>query len=77
MLDIFGLGLTAPLIGWIARYIVTSTGDAVISRDYYEAGRVFEQVYDLEAAQASLRDVMEVADVIVPAHDNVFMVAGR
>jgi len=56
---------------------VAIMGDAVISRDYFEAGRVYEQVYDLEAAQESFRDVMEVADLVVPGHDNVFLVVGR
>lgn len=52
-------------------------GDAVVSRDYFEAGRVFEQVFDLAAAQESLRDIIEVADLIVPGHDNLFLVSGR
>lgn len=56
---------------------VAIVGDAVISRDYFEAGRVYEQVYDLEAAQASFRDVLEIADIVVPGHDNVFFVVGR
>ena len=56
---------------------VVVAGDAVISREYFEAGRVFEQVYDLQAAQDALRDVIEIADLIVPAHDNLFVVAGR
>ena len=56
---------------------VVVAGDAVISRDYFEAGRVFEQVYDVQAAQDALRDVIEIADLIVPAHDNLFVVAGR
>lgn len=56
---------------------IAIVGDAVISRDYFEAGRVYEQVYDLEAAQASFRDTLEIADIIVPGHDNVFFVVGR
>jgi len=56
---------------------VAILGDAVISREYFEAGRVYEQAFDLEAAQASFRDAMEIADLIVPGHDNVFLVVGR
>ncbi len=52
-------------------------GDAVATREYFEAGRVHEQVFDLAAAQSSLSDILEVADEIVPGHDNVFRVVGR
>lgn len=68
---------SAGLLLTAASRTVAILGDAVISRDYFEAGRVFEQVYDLEAAQESFRDAMEIADVIVPGHDNVFFVVGR
>lgn len=56
---------------------IAIVGDAVISRDYFEAGRVYEQVYDLQAAQAAFRDTLEIADIVVPGHDNVFFVVGR
>jgi glyoxylase-like metal-dependent hydrolase (beta-lactamase superfamily II) len=56
---------------------VAIVGDAVISRDYFEAGRVYEQVYDLQAAQSAFRDTLEIADIVVPGHDNVFFVVGR
>ncbi len=52
-------------------------GDAVATREYFQAGRVHEQVFDLAAAQSSLSDILEVADEIVPGHDNVFRVLGR
>ncbi len=69
-------GSAGLLLTELSRTVVVA-GDAVVSRDYFEAGRVFEQVYDLEAAQTSLRDLMEIADVVVPGHDNLFAVAGR
>lgn len=47
-------------------------GDAVVSRDYFEHGRVFEQCSDIEAAQESFVELSDIADVIVPGHDNVF-----
>lgn len=68
---------SAGLLLTEASRTVAVVGDAVISREYYEAGRVFEQVYDVQAAQSSFRDTMEIADVIVPGHDNVFFVLGR
>jgi glyoxylase-like metal-dependent hydrolase (beta-lactamase superfamily II) len=69
-------GAASLLLTELSRTVMV-VGDAVISRDYFEAGRVFEQVYDLEAAQASMSEILEIADVIVPGHDNVFMIAGR
>ncbi len=69
-------GAAGLLLTETSRTVVIA-GDAVVSRDYFEAGRVFEQVYDLETAQSALRDVMEVADIIVPGHDNLFVVTGR
>ena len=66
-----GLLLTAP-----ARTILIA-GDAVVTQGYFEAGRVFEQVADIEQARASLQDIYEVADEVVPGHDNAFRVAGR
>jgi glyoxylase-like metal-dependent hydrolase (beta-lactamase superfamily II) len=59
-----------------ARTVVVA-GDAVVTRDYYEAGRIFEQVADLNAAQEAYREIAEIADEIVPGHDNSFPVVGR
>lgn len=47
-------------------------GDAIISRDYFEHGRVFEQCSDIEAAQESFSELCGIADAIVPGHDNIF-----
>lgn len=66
-----GLLLAAP-----SRTIVLA-GDAVVTQDYFEAGRVFEQVSDIDQARAALEDILEVADEIVPGHDNAFRVTGR
>lgn len=52
-------------------------GDAVLTREHFEAAQVYEQAYDIEAAQESFRELLEVADAIVPGHDNWFTVAGR
>ncbi len=66
-----GLLLAAP-----SRTIVIA-GDAVVTQGYFEAGRVFEQASDVEQARASLADIYELADEIVPGHDNAFRVMGR
>ena len=52
-------------------------GDAVITQGHYEAGRVFEQVADVAQARTSFAEIVEIADEIVPGHDNLFAVARR
>jgi len=48
-------------------------GDAVPTQDHFLAGQVLPDCYDLDAAQESLREVYEIADLIVPGHDNLFV----
>ena len=48
------------------------TGDAVPTRGHFLAGQVFADCWDVEKAKESLQEIMEVADVIVPGHDNMF-----
>ncbi len=52
-------------------------GDAVLTRDHAETGQVFDRAYSVEDAQVALREILEVADEIVPGHDNVFFAGGR
>lgn len=66
-------GLLLAIPGWT----VIVAGDAVVTREYFEAGRVFEQVADLTGAQEAFASILEVADEIIPGHDNVFHVFGR
>jgi glyoxylase-like metal-dependent hydrolase (beta-lactamase superfamily II) len=68
---------SAGLLLASASQTVVVAGDAVLTKAYYEAGRVFEQAADVSAAQESFADIMEIADEIVPGHDNVFRVFGR
>jgi glyoxylase-like metal-dependent hydrolase (beta-lactamase superfamily II) len=69
-------GAAGLLLALPARTVLVA-GDAVISQEYYEAGQVFEQCADLPQARESLGEIVEVADEIVPGHDNVFRVLGR
>lgn len=66
-----GLLLAAPLS------TVIVAGDAVIGRDYLEHGRPYEQSYDLGLAQESLGDILDIADQIVPGHDNLLIPPAR
>jgi glyoxylase-like metal-dependent hydrolase (beta-lactamase superfamily II) len=48
-------------------------GDAVPTQDHFLAGQVLPDASDIQTAQESLREVYEIADQIVPGHDNIFM----
>ena len=69
-------GSAALLVPLPMRTLVIA-GDAVVTQDYNEAGRVFEQVADVELARESLTELVEIADEIIPGHDNIFRVMGR
>jgi glyoxylase-like metal-dependent hydrolase (beta-lactamase superfamily II) len=46
-------------------------GDAVVTSDHLRAGQVWQGCFDTQQAMDSLQDMLEVADLIVPGHDNV------
>ena len=46
--------------------------DAVPTLDHFLAGQLLPDTFDMEAAQESMREVYEIADLIVPGHDNIF-----
>lgn len=48
-------------------------GDAVATSEHLDRGRVLRGAADVEAAKASLGEAVEIADVIVPGHDNVVL----
>jgi glyoxylase-like metal-dependent hydrolase (beta-lactamase superfamily II) len=52
---------------------VLIAGDAVPTQDHFLAGQVLPDSADLQAAQESMIEVYEIADLIVPGHDNVFL----
>jgi glyoxylase-like metal-dependent hydrolase (beta-lactamase superfamily II) len=47
-------------------------GDAVPTLDHFLAGQVLPDSYDINAAGEAMREVYEIADLIVPGHDNLF-----
>ena len=75
--DLFPLfGFTAGTCGLLIAaptYTAMVAGDAVPTLDHFLAGQVLPESADLEAAGESMREVYEIADLIVPGHDNVFM----
>jgi glyoxylase-like metal-dependent hydrolase (beta-lactamase superfamily II) len=63
-------GCTGLLIADLQTTIVA--GDAVLTRDHFEKGQVWQQSADPELAKTSLAEVNEIADLIIPGHDNIF-----
>jgi len=77
MLDLFPLpGYTPGTCGLLIK-LPTSTiilaGDAVPTQEHFLAGQVLPDAYDIETAQESMREVYEIADLIIPSHDNLFV----
>lgn len=48
-------------------------GDAAPTLEHIEHGKVLKGCFDIEQAQASLQEILEVADEIVPGHDNAIV----
>jgi glyoxylase-like metal-dependent hydrolase (beta-lactamase superfamily II) len=69
-------GYTAGQCGLILSEPALTTviaGDAVPTRGHFLAGQVFPDCWDLSKSKESLLELMEVADVIIPGHDNAFL----
>lgn len=49
-------------------------GDAVPTAEHFGVGQVFADCWDLDLAKQSLAEMYEIADMIVPGHDNLFQV---
>ena len=63
---------TCGLIIAATKTIVVA-GDAVLTRDHFENARIFERSADPAAARESFADISEVADIIIPGHDNLIV----
>lgn len=50
---------------------VLIAGDAVATAEHLEQGRVLRGGYDAEQARESFMEAVEIADVIIPGHDNL------
>ena len=66
-----GLLLTPPTS------TIVIAGDAAVTAGHVQEAQVWKGCTDPEAAMASLTDLLELADVIVPGHDNVMFAPGR
>ncbi|MEO6056259.1 MAG: hypothetical protein ABIQ49_05415, partial [Gemmatimonadales bacterium] len=50
---------------------VLIAGDAIATAEHLEQGRVLRGAYDADQARESIVEAVEIADVIIPGHDNV------
>lgn len=50
---------------------IAIAGDAVLTGEHAQRGQVWEGCLDTDAAMDSLKDLLEIAEIIVPGHDNV------
>lgn len=75
--DLFPLfGFTPGTCGLLiaaATHTTLIASDAVASQDHFLAGQVLPGCFNLEQAKESLEEAYEIADVIIPGHDNLFM----
>lgn len=62
-----GLLVTSPTVTTLI------AGDGVPTLDHFLAGQVLPDSGDIQAAQESLAEAYEIADLIIPGHDNLFL----
>jgi len=64
---------TAGLLVAMPALTALITGDAVPTQDHFLAGQILPDAADIQQAQESMAEVYEIADLIIPAHDNLFL----
>lgn len=62
-----GLLLSLPTL------TVLVAGDGVPTQDHFLSAQVLPDSYDIRQAGESMREVYEIADLIIPGHDNLFI----
>jgi glyoxylase-like metal-dependent hydrolase (beta-lactamase superfamily II) len=62
-----GLLVTAPTTTLLI------AGDAVPTQDHFLAGQVLPDAKNIAAAHEAMSEVYEIADLIIPGHDNLFI----
>lgn len=75
--DLFPLpGFTSGTCGLLVSLPTISiliAGDGVPSQDHFMAMQVLKESADIKQAAESMREVYEIADLVVPGHDNIFI----
>jgi glyoxylase-like metal-dependent hydrolase (beta-lactamase superfamily II) len=62
----------ASLLVYSAVQSTIVAGDAVLTRDHFERGDLGEPPWDLAKAKESFQEILQIADALVPGHDNLF-----
>lgn len=73
-------GHTHGLTGLIFRAVegrVVLAADSVMTKDYFQAKQGYFNNVDLEATMRSIERIAEIADVVIPGHDNYFIVKNQ
>ncbi len=75
--DLFPLfGYTPGTCGLLVAHPTTTiliAGDAIPTLDHFLAGQVLPDTWDIKVAHESLSEAYEIADLIIPGHDNIFL----
>jgi len=75
--DLFPLfGYTEGTCGLLvssATHTLLIAGDAVATADHFLAGQVLPGCHNVAQAKESLTEAIEIADIIIPGHDNVML----
>lgn len=73
--DLFPMpGFTPGTCGLLLSHVNSTTliaGDAVATAEHLAQGRVLRGCYDADEARNSFMEAVEIADVIIPGHDNL------
>jgi glyoxylase-like metal-dependent hydrolase (beta-lactamase superfamily II) len=64
---------TCGLLLALPALTVLACGDAIATAEHLDQATVLPDVADLERAQESLREAVQIADVIIPGRDNVIL----
>ena len=64
---------TCGLLLTTSSLTVLVAGDGVPTQEHFLAGQVLPESQDIAQAQESMREVYEIADLVIPGHDNIFI----
>lgn len=64
---------TCGLLVTAATHTLLIAGDGIATADHFLAGQVLPGCFNVEQAKESLTEAIEIADIIVPGHDNVML----
>ena len=75
--DLFPLsGFTPGTCGLLLlqpRSTILIASDAIATVEHLEHGKILRESFDIKQAQESLLEAVEIADVIIPGHDNIIV----